>query len=232
MSESIIVATPDGAFNTYIARASDPRAPAVVVLHEIFGINADMRARCHELANEGYTALCPDLFWRLELGVDLSDQTEAEWKKGLALYTAFKLSTGISDIAAAVDAARSLQESNGRVGITGYCLGGLMTFLATAKLGADAAAIYYPGGVEKHLGEADKLSSPLLMHLAEEDEYISKAAQQQIVAALEGRPGVEVYSYPGCNHAFARHRGIHFDARAAELANRRTSAFLAKHLKR
>lgn len=112
----------------------------------------------------------------------------------------------------------------------GYCLGGLMTYLTTARVGADAAAIFYPGSTEKHLEEPEAIVSPMLMHLAEEDEYISKQAQRHIRRALADRSTVEVFTYPGCNHAFARHRGIHYDAAAAALANIRTLEFLRKHL--
>lgn len=231
MNNSINVTTRDGSFHAFMARPQVQPAATIVVLHEIFGINADMRDRCIELADEGYIAICPDLFWRQERGVDLSDQTESEWKKGFALYNAFDLSTGISDIAATLDAGRSLEGATGKIGVTGYCLGGLLTFLAAARLGADAAAVYYPGGAENHLAEVEKLTTPMLLHLAEEDEYIPRAAQLRIIAALEGRPNVKVNSYPGCSHAFARHRGIHFDAGAATLADARTAAFFNHYLK-
>jgi carboxymethylenebutenolidase len=230
MSESMNVNTADGQFRAYVARPKAKVAPVVVVLQEIFGINADMRDTCDDLANQGYIAVCPDLFWRMEPGVDMSDQTEAEWKKGFALYTAFDLDTGVLDVAKTIEAGRSMSGASGKVGLMGYCLGGLMTFLSTARTDVDAAAAYYPGGTEKHLEEADAIASPMLMHLAEEDEYISKDAQRDIRGALANRSTVEIFTYPGCNHAFARHRGIHFDAAAAALANKRTSEFLQKHL--
>lgn len=230
MSDSMNVSTADGRFHAYIARPKTTPAPAVVVIQEIFGVNADMRDTCDELANQGYIAICPDLFWRMEPGVDMSDQTEAEWKKGFALYTAFDLDTAVLDIATTIEEARSIPGATGKVGLMGYCLGGLMTYLTTARIGADAAAVYYPGSTEKHLEEAEAIVSPMLMHLAEEDEYISKAAQRDIRGAFANRSNVEIFGYPGCKHAFARHRGIHYDATAAALANERTAEFLKKHL--
>lgn len=230
MKDSIVITTPDGNFNAYIARPSSLPAAAIVVLHEIFGINADMRDRCDELAGLGYIALCPDLFWRLEPGVELSDQSEAEWKKGFALYTAFDVDKGISDIAAVLGTATSLPGSNSKTGLTGYCLGGLLTVLATARLAPHAAVAYYPGGAEKHVPELQRLTSPMLLHLADEDEYIPREAQLQIVTAVHGHPNVEVHRYAGCRHAFARHRGIHFDAAAAATADARTGAFFQRHL--
>lgn len=231
MHNQIQIQVPDGAFAAYIARPRVTPAPAVVVIHEVFGVNADLRQSCDELAAQGYLAICPDLFWRIEPGIELTDRTEAERAKGLALYSAFDLDAGVADIAATIEAARGMQESTGKAGIVGYCLGGLMSYLTTARVGADAAVAYYPGNADKHLEEARRVASPLIVHLAEEDEYISKSAQQQIGAALADRPQVQVYSYPGCGHAFARHRGIAFDPAAAALANDRTSSFLEVHLK-
>lgn len=230
MNPTLEVNTPDGTFKAYIARPAILPAPAIVVVQEIFGVNADLRDTCDELAKQGYFALCPDLFWRMEPGVDLSDQTEAEWKKGFALYTAFDYPSGVSDIAATLQVARTLAGASGKVGLMGYCLGGLMTFLTTARRGADASVVFYGGNTEKHLDEARNIKNPLMMHLGEEDEYISKAAQTAIIAALAGNTFCQVLTYPGCSHAFARHRGIHFDKNAAELANRRTAEFFQRHL--
>jgi carboxymethylenebutenolidase len=231
MHERIRIATPAGDFAAYLARPSAMPAPAVVVIHEVFGVNADMRQTCDELAAQGYLAICPDLFWRTEPGVDMSDRTEAERKKAMALYMAFDLDAGVTDIAATVAFARTMPECSGKVGIVGYCLGGLLSYLTTARVAADVAVAYYPGSTEKHLQQATQIASPLIVHLAQEDEYMPEDAQQQIVAALQDRPGVRIHRYPGCNHAFARHRGTRYDVAAADLANGRTAAFLAEHLK-
>jgi carboxymethylenebutenolidase len=230
VNPTLDVHTPDGIFKAYIARPAMVPAPVIVVVQEIFGVNADLRDTCDELAKQGYFALSPDLFWRMEPGVDLSDQTEAEWKKGFALYTAFDYPSGVSDIAASLQVARTLAGASGKVGLMGYCLGGLMTFLTTARRGADASVVFYGGNTEKHLDEARNIKNPLMMHLGEEDEYISKQAQGEIIAALAGNEFAKVFTYPGCSHAFARHRGIHYDKDAAQLANSRTADFFQHHL--
>ena len=116
-----------------------------------------------------------------------------------------------------------LPECTGKVAVLGFCLGGLMTFLTAVRYGVDAAVVYHGGDTEKYLGEIDGLDSPLLMHLGEEDEFISKPAQAEIKTALARKPNATVYSYPGQYHAFARHNGAHYNAAAAALANRRTS---------
>jgi len=231
MSEYITVATPDGSFSAYVARPKGRPAPAIVVIQEIFGVNADLRDTCDELAAQGYLAVSPDLFWRMEPGVDMSDQSEAEWKKGFALYTAFDYEAGVADIVSTMQAARTLPGASGKVGLMGYCLGGLMTFITTARKGADASVVYYGGSTEKHLDNADNIKNPLLMHLGEEDEYISKDAQKAIIAALKDNSFAQVFTYPGCKHAFARHRGTHYDKDAAALANGRTADFFKLHLK-
>jgi carboxymethylenebutenolidase len=230
MSSYISVDTPDGNFQAYIARPAVLPAPAIVVVQEIFGVNADLRDTCDELGSRGYLALSPDLFWRMEPGVDMSDQTEAEWKKGFALYTAFDYDAGVADIAATMETARTMPGASGKVGLMGYCLGGLMTFIVTLRKGADASVVYYGGDTEKHLDEAHRLKNPLLMHLGEEDEYISKQAQRAIIEALKDNAFAHVFTYPGCSHAFARHRGQHYNKEAAALANGRTADFFRSHL--
>lgn len=231
MGETIKINAADGVFSAYVARPAAAPAPAVVVLHEVFGVNSDMRASCNELADKGFLALCPDLFWRQEPGVDLSHWTQSEWDKGLALYNAFDYDKGISDIADTLKTARALDGASGRTGVMGFCMGGLLTFLTAARGSADAAVAYYPGGAEKHLDQAAAVSVPMTMHLGEEDEFISKNAQQQIKDAFAGNDRVKIYSYPGCSHAFARHTGAHYDPAAAEIANNRTWAFFSQHLR-
>ncbi|MCY1541197.1 Carboxymethylenebutenolidase [compost metagenome] len=90
---------------------------------------------------------------------------------------------------------------------------------------------YYGVGIDKHLPEAARISNGLLMHIAEEDEFVTPEARRQIVATLQGNPKVEIHLYPGCNHAFARNAGVNYNAASAQAANARTAAFFDKHLK-
>jgi carboxymethylenebutenolidase len=231
MNKTITIETRDGGFSAYVAQPAVTSAPVIVVIQEIFGVNADLRDTCDELAHQGYLAISPDLFWRIEPGVDMSDQSEAEWEKGFSLYTAFDYDAGVEDIASTMEVARTLPGSNGKVGLMGFCLGGLMTFITTARKGADASVVYYGGSTEKHLDEANDIKNPLMIHLAEEDEYIPRAAQTAIIDALRGNPFAKVFTYPGCNHAFARHRGSHYNEQAEKLANLRTAGFFQEHLR-
>jgi carboxymethylenebutenolidase len=234
MKDHITIKGRDGAFGAYISRPKALPAPAVVVLQELFGVNADIRKTCDELAEQGFVAVAPDLFWRQEPGVDLSNVTsDADWQHGLRLYGAYDRDAGAKDVKDTVNGVRSLPESSGKVAILGYCLGALMVFLTAVRYnGVEAAVAYHGGDTEKYLGEVDGLNAPLLMHLAEEDEFISKPAQAEIKAALAKKPNTTVYSYPGQNHAFSRHSGTHYNAAAAALANGRTSEFLHQRLRR
>jgi carboxymethylenebutenolidase len=231
MRNQIAIKGRDGAFAAYIARPAAAPASAVIVLHELFGVNADIRETCDELAQQGFIAIAPDLFWRQEPGVDLGVRSEPDWQHGLRLYQAYDRDTGVKDIKDTVAAAAKLPDCAGKVAVLGFCLGGLMTFLTAARYSVDAAVAYHGGDTEKYLGEAKGLDAPLLMHLAEEDEFISKSAQAEIKTALARKPNATIYSYPGQRHAFARHNGTHYNAAAAALANGRTSDFLRQHLR-
>jgi carboxymethylenebutenolidase len=231
MGDRITVEGQDGAFNAYIARPKILPAATVVVLQELFGVNADIRKTCDELAEQGFVAVAPDLFWRQEPGVDLSVTSEDDWQHGLRLYQAYDRDAGVRDIRDTLSAVAKLPECTGKIAVQGYCLGALMTFLTAVRCRVDAAVAYHGADTEKYLGEADNLRAPLLMHLGEEDEFISKAAQAQIKAALASKANATVYSYPGQRHAFARHNGAHYNAAAAALANGRTSEFLQRQLR-
>ena len=231
MENQIIIASPDGTFRAYIMRPKVLPAPAVVVLHEVFGVNADIRKTCDELAEQGFIAVAPDLFWRQEPGVDLSVVSEPDWQHGLRLNQAYDRDAGVRDVKDTAEVVAKLPGCAGRVAVLGYCLGGLMTFLTAVRYGVDAGVAYHGGDTEKYLGEIDGLHAPLLMHLAEEDEFISKSAQAEIKTALASKSNATVYSYPGQRHAFARHNGLHYNAAAATLANRRTSEFLHQQLR-
>jgi len=231
MGDRITVKGQSGAFGAYIAWPKTLPAPAVVVLQELFGVNSDIRKKCDDLAEQGFIAAAPDLFWRQEPGVDLSVTSESDWQHGLRLYQAYDRDAGVRDVKDTTDIVVRLPECTGKVGILGYCLGALMVFLTAARHRVDAAVAYHGGDTEKYLDEVDGLRAPLLMHLGEEDEFISKAAQSEIKQALADKPNATIYSYPGQRHAFSRNNGAHYDAAAAALANARTNEFLNQRLR-
>jgi len=230
MGHYIEIELEGGSLRAYVEYPAAGSGPVIVVLHEVFGVNDDMRASCRELAEQGFVALVPELFWRQERGVDMSHWTPAEVDKAIALYEAYDRDQGAKDIAGVMKFASTLAGGSGKVGLVGFCLGGLMTYLVSARHGTDFAVAYYPGAAENYLSEADEIRTPLMIHVGEDDEYISADAQAAIKDAVSANPNVTVYSYPGCGHAFARHTGTRYDAAAASLANERTSQFLKDNL--
>lgn len=230
MGEWITIRTPDGEFSAYVARPKATNAPAVVVIQEIFGVNQVMRDITDDLADQGYLAICPDLFWRIEPGTDITDRSEAEWKRAFDLFNAFDVDAGVKDLQATIQLIRADPGCSGKVGAVGFCLGGALAYLTATRTDVDAAVSYYGVGIESRLPEADNLTRPLMLHIAEEDQFVPKAAQTMILQALGNRAGVEIHTYPGRDHAFARAGGEHYDAKDAELAGRRSLAFFEKAL--
>ena len=233
-TETVQVDVADGTFDGLLVHNGAPAtgpAPVIIVLQEIFGVNAGIRAIAQHYAAAGYLALCPDLFWRSERNLSMSEADPDHMARGFELYNAYDFDQGVDDIAAAMALARELPGSSGKVGVTGYCLGGLLTFLAAARTDGDAFVAYYGGGTERFIDRASGIRAPLLYHLAEEDEYIGPDARRAIRAALADVPSATVHGYAGCNHAFARPGGSHFDAASATLANDRTDRFFAETLR-
>lgn len=231
MGEQIDIVTDAGVFAAYLARPDKTPAPAVVVLHEVFGVNDDLRQTCDALAERGFLAVCPDLFWRQERNVDLSVTSEIDWRHGLSIYSAYNRELGVHDVLQTVKAAGCLDGATGKVAVLGYCLGGLLVFLTAARGAVDAAVAFHGADTENYLDEAAGVDMPMLMHLAEEDEFMSKKAQADIKAALASHSNVAILTYAGCHHAFSRHGGAHYDSAAAVRANEATWAFLKTWLR-
>jgi len=226
-----IKSSPDGEFGAYLASPASGRGPGVVVIQEIFGVNKVMRTIADEFAARGYFALCPDLFWRLEPGVQLTDRSDAEWKRAFDLMGRFDQELGIRDIQNAINFLRhSVTGCTGKVGAVGYCLGGLLAYLSATRTDADAAVGYYGVNIQDKLAEATKIKKPLMLHIAGKDEYVPPDAQKKIVEGLKGNPLVTIHSYAEMNHAFARAGGAHYDKACADLANGRTATFFRQHL--
>src|ERR1700743_1049777 len=107
-----------------------------------------MRGVCDDLATRGYLAICPDLFWRIEPGIDITDQTEAEWQRAFALFNAFDVDAGVKDIAATIATVRQDPGCNGKVGAVGFCLGGTLAYLTATRTDSDATVGYYGIGID------------------------------------------------------------------------------------
>ncbi|MFM2042349.1 MAG: hypothetical protein RLY86_925 [Pseudomonadota bacterium] len=231
MTDVTIQATDGGSFSGYLAIPATGSGPGIMVIQEIFGVNDVMRGLCDSLAAQGYVALCPDLFWRQEPGIQISDKTEEHWAKAFQLYQGFNETKGVEDLIATLAYLRAHPAVTGKVGSIGYCLGGKLAYLMATRSDANANVSYYGVGIDKALDEASAITNPLMMHLAGKDKFVPAEAQAQITAKFTDNPLVTVHAYPDQDHAFARTDGVHWDPVAAKAANDRTAAFLAEYLK-
>jgi carboxymethylenebutenolidase len=220
----------DGAFSAYLARPASTPAPGVIVIQEIFGVNAGIRAICDAHAAHGRFALAPDLFWRIEPGVQLTDKSKAEWDRAFSLLQRFDVAKGVVDIQASITHLRTVPGCSGKVGAVGYCLGGKLAYLAAARTDTDASVGYYGVGIQDHVDEAASVRRPLMLHIAEKDKFVPPEAQKTIHEILSGNPLITLHDYPGMDHAFAREGGEHYDKACADLANGRTNTFFRQHL--
>ena len=208
--------------------AGAPRA-AIIVIQEIFGVNAGIRRKCDTLAEAGYLAIAPDLFWRLEPGIELDPDIQPQMAHALELMGQFDQDGGIRDIEAVIRHARDAADG-AKVGAVGYCLGGRLAYMTAARTDVDASVGYYAVGIDGLLGEKHAIANPLLLHIAGDDGFVDHATQAAMHAGLDDHPKVTLYDYPGENHGFATEFGERRSDAAATLADERTAAFFAEHL--
>ena len=219
-----------GSFDAYVVEPGEKPAGAVVLIQEIFGVNQSMRDTAAWVADLGFIAVAPDLFWRIEPNVDITDKSEAEWQKAFSLMQKFDQAKGVEDLKATLAAARKLPGCNGRAGTMGYCLGGRLAFMMAEQSDADVNVSYYGVGLDALLGDINKITKPLLVHIAEKDEYFKPDAQAKVIAAAKGQRNIAAHTYPNAQHAFARVGGVHWLGRAAAIANGRSTEVLAAAL--
>jgi carboxymethylenebutenolidase len=230
MPDIKIKAADGGTFSGYLTLPKSGKGPGVVVIQEIFGVNEVMRRISDDVAAQGYVALCPDLFWRQEPGIQITDKSEAEWQRAFQLFQGFDQEKGMDDLKATVATLRAHEACAGKVGSIGFCLGGRLAYLTATRTDVDCAVGYYGVGIEGLLGEAKNIKKPLLLHIAEKDKFVPPEAQAKVKEGLAGNPNVTIYSYPGLDHAFARVGGHSYVKEAADQANARTAAFFKQHL--
>ncbi len=228
MGQFIDLTAGDGfVFPAYVARPAGQPKGAIVVLQEIFGVNVHIREVADGYAAQGYLAVAPSTFHRVKQGVELG-YTGDDMQAGMALKTAVEALPApgvLADIQAAI--AHAAKESGGKVGIVGYCWGGLLTWRSAALLdGLSAAVPYYGGGVTTEAEVARQPKVPVLAHFGDKDHWISL---ESVEAFKKAHPGVEVHVYEA-DHGFnCNHRGSYNEA-AAKRALQRTLAFFAQHV--
>ena len=228
-SVEISTLTGDGAFSAYVARPQGLPRAAIIVIQEIFGVNAGIRRKCDRLAEDGYVAIAPDLFWRLEPGVQLDPDVESELHRAFDLMGRFNQDGGISDIEAGIKYARHSEGCN-KVGAVGYCLGGRLAYMTAARTDVDATVGYYPVGIPELLREKHAIANPLMLHIAGADHFVDPDAQQAMHEGLDDHPKVALHDYPGLDHGFATEVGMRRNEEGAQLADSRTAEFFAANL--
>ena len=226
------VATLDrtGSFKAYRADPTGTPRAAVVVIQEIFGVNPGIRRKCDRLAQDGYLAIAPDLFWRIEPGIELDPDVPEQMTQALSLFPRFDQDQGIADIEATIRAARAALPEGGKVGCVGYCLGGRLAYMTAARTDIDASVGYYAVGIPDLLRESHAIAHPLMLHIPQADHFVDAAAQARMHEGLDDHPKVTLHDYAGEDHGFATEVGARRSPAAADLADSRTMAFFAEHL--
>lgn len=231
MTETLRIETLDGneSFSGYVARPADSPRAAIVVIQEIFGVNAGIRRKCDKLAEDGYLAIAPDLFWRMERGIELDPDVEPEFQQALEWMEKFDQDAGVRDIEATIKHLRE-KEGAGKVGAVGYCLGGRLAYMTASRTDCDATVGYYGVGIDNLLREKHAIAHPLMLHIPTEDGFVDKDTQKAMHEGLDDHPKVTLHDYEGLDHGFATEFGKRRDEDAAQLADKRTAEFFATHL--
>ncbi|HEX4695359.1 dienelactone hydrolase family protein [Sphingomonas sp.] len=232
MTATITLETLDkaGSFEAYLAEPANGAAKAaIVVIQEIFGVNAGIRRKCDQLAEVGYLAIAPDLFWRLEPGIELDPDIPDQFQAALGWMGKFDQTQGTRDIEATIRTARD-KINGGKVGAVGYCLGGRLAYMTAARTDIDASVGYYAVGIDGLLGEKHAIARPLMLHIAGSDHFVTPDVQAKMHEGLDDQPKVTLHDYPGVDHGFATEFGKRRADEAAKLADQRTMAFFAENL--
>ena len=219
----------DGQIPAYVARPSGSAKAAIIVIPEIFGVNAGIRQKADKWATAGYLAVAPDIFWRFAPGVELNPDLEAELNQAFGYFQQYDPADGVYDIESVIKWIRS-EAGVSKVGCAGYCLGGRLAYMAAARTDVDASVGYYGVMIDQMLGEAHHIAKPLMLHIPTADHLVGPDAQAAIHAGLDDHPRVTLHDYPGLDHGFAAEMGDRRDETGAALADSRTAAFLAEHL--
>ncbi|HEV8689289.1 MAG TPA: dienelactone hydrolase family protein [Ideonella sp.] len=222
--------SPDGRFDAYFALPPAGRGPGLLLLQEIFGVNAHIRGVAEQYALAGFVVLAPDLFWRqgarIELGYEGDDRQRA-----FALMHAVQPAQVLADMQASVQALREAPECSGGIGAIGYCMGGRLAYTAAARCGVDAAVAYYGGGIQNQLELATSVSCPMQFHYGERDDHIPPSAVEAVRQAMAGKPA-EIHTYPAAQHGFNCWARASYEPASAALAHGRSLAFLASLFRR
>ena len=230
-TEEIQVKLRDGVMGAHVAYPERTPAGAVIAIMEIWGVNDTMRRHAQEFAEAGFVCLVPDLFWRQEPGVELSDKNPEDVKKAFDLYYEFDYDLGVKDMEDTAAFLKTHEYCNGKVGSVGYCLGGKLNYLMCCRsTKMDCAVAYYGTYIEHNIREAKNLSRPFMLHMAMKDRWVQAEVNDLIERRLSPNPLVTIHKYPGADHAFARHGGRTYSKPEADRALALSVDFFRRHL--
>jgi carboxymethylenebutenolidase len=224
-----ITAADGGTFAGYLALPSRAPGPGLIVLPEVFNTNAHIRSVADGYAVEGFVALAPDVYWRQEAGSYLPYTDEGR-TKAQSLRARLDPSQFTRDLGDAIAALRARPDCTGKVGVMGFCLGGLFAYLAGTRLPIDAAVSYYGVQIDQYLDEADRLRCPILMHFAENDPHVPASTVAAIQARFAESSSASIHIYPGTEHGFNRRGYPPYNEAAATQARQRTIAHFRRLL--
>jgi carboxymethylenebutenolidase len=228
----ITLPTTGGTLDAHLTVPPTGHGPGLLLLQEIFGVNAHIRAVAAQYALAGFVVMAPDLFWRHAPRIELG-YGDADRQHGMTLARGLKPELTMMDLRASVEALRGLPQCQGqRVGALGYCIGGRMAYMTAALAEIDAAVAYYGGGIHDQLHLASGIGCPIQFHYAGADDHIPPEAVERVRQAFAGRgPGqADVHVYPGTAHGFNCWARGSWHLGAALQAQARTLAFLGRHL--
>lgn len=219
----------DGAFGAYLALPRGGSGPGIVLLQEIFGVNAHIRSVADQYAADGYVVLAPDLFWRQGHRIELG-YGDADWKRAVELKGQTSLNQAQADVRATTKTLRALPGVGTKVASLGYCWGGLLSYHAAADDLVDAAVAYYGGGIQNALSKANDIRVPLMLHFGGKDKHIPRDAVDKVVERFHDQDNVEIHLYAEAEHGFnCSHRST-YHQRSAALAHGYTLLFLSQML--
>jgi carboxymethylenebutenolidase len=215
-------------FHAYLALPSSKKAPGILLIQEIFGVNHHIKSVADKWAKEGFVVLAPDLFFRMQPDFEVG-YGEEDMKKAFELYHRFDEKQALDDLSCALESLRKLPECTGKLGVIGFCLGGKMTYRVAAHNKIDAASSYYGGGINQMLDEMPQIACPMLMHFGAKDQHITSDAVDAIKKAAQSKTNIQIFVYDA-DHGFNCDERKSYDKASADLAFTRSLDLMKTHL--
>ena len=217
-----VPASDSGDFGAYLSMPAKIPAPAIIMLHEIFGVTGWIEETADLFASQGFCVAAPEMFWRLEPDFVADFRDPAQREKGFQYRGLIDHDKAVDDIASVITHLKAMPECNGKIGVTGFCTGGTLTYLAAARLNIDAAAAYYGTQIHEFLNEGQSVGCPTILHAGTKDEHVPLDLLEQIKIGFAENSNIAIHEYD-TGHAFAHTERInYYSEEASQLAHART----------